>query len=68
MKFYLTLINSEYVSYPPTIVKCDSRRDAKIKTLEYWNNKVLKFSNISTYCIDNNMFIGNECVVEIPNC
>lgn len=68
MKFYIGVIDSEYVTLPPVLIRTNSLKDAKMKVLEYWSQEELKLKNVSIYEVKDKMFDESEDVVEIPYC
>lgn len=68
MKIYIGVIDSEYVTLPPVLIRANSLKDAKIKVLEYWSQEELKLKNVSIYEVNDKMFDKSEDVVEIPYC
>lgn len=70
LKFYIGIVDSEYVSYPKTIVRANNKKEALEEVLNYWNDEDLHKNNIVIYKpadLFRNINI-DENVQEIPNC
>lgn len=68
MKYYITCVDSAYVTYPiPTLVRCNNKKEAREKTVQYWDDEDIKKNHISVYEINDKFFDGDD-ITEIPFC